>query len=293
DYITKPFSPSLVQARVRNRLNMIRAQRRQQASAHDDKMITVGSLAIGMAHEINNPLAGMMQNAQLINNRLTKNIPANEEAAKKAGVTMDGIRKYVQERRIVQQLERINESGIQAAKIVEKILEFSIEEKSAMIKEDLASIIDDALSKTFEDSTIKQIQDLHLIDIQKEYTSKPTQVLSDKRKLTMAFSNIFKNAIQAMQKNSSVYPGAILQINIVNNNKSLVVIIEDNGTGMDEEIKKQVFDPLFSTREVGMGAGLDLAMVFFIITQTHKGLINVSSALGKGSKFIIELPFIF
>jgi DNA-binding response OmpR family regulator len=158
DYITKLFSSSLAQERIRNRLNMIRSQKQQKASAHDEKMLTVGSLAIGMAHEINNSLAGMMQNTQLIVNRLTKDIPTNKNAARLAGTTMGAIREYVREREIILQLERINQSGIQSAKILEKILEFTAEENSAMVKVDLTEILNSGVAKVLDDPEIKKIK---------------------------------------------------------------------------------------------------------------------------------------
>ncbi|MCP3871872.1 MAG: response regulator [Desulfobacteraceae bacterium] len=290
DYITKPFSSKLVQARVRNRLNMIRAQKIKQESVRDEKMLSIGSLAVGMAHEINNPLAGMMQNAQVIINRLTKDISANEAAAKKNGTSMDAIRSYMKDRGVIQQLERINESGIQAAKIVQKILDFTAEERSAMIEENIYQMLEESLILVLEDQAVKDIIELDQLEITKNFPKEPTRVVCDKQKISMVFLSILKNSIQSMQSDGRLIKGSKLKLSVGKNDTIAVIKIEDNGSGMEEEIKKQIFDPLFTTKEVGEGTGLDLALTYFIVTQTHQGDINVKSHPGKGTVFIIELP---
>ncbi|MCP4718971.1 MAG: PAS domain S-box protein, partial [Desulfobacteraceae bacterium] len=88
---------------------------------HSEKMMTVGGLAAGMAHEINNPLAGMMQSAQVINNRLTKKIPANEETASALGISMPAIQAYMEQRGILKMLKSITDAGNNAAKIVQNM----------------------------------------------------------------------------------------------------------------------------------------------------------------------------
>ncbi len=290
DYIIKPFSPKLVQAKVRNRLNMIQTQKQKQESAHVEKMVSMGSLALGLAHEINNPLAGMIQNAEVIKNRIIRDISANEKAAKKAGTTMEALRNYAEDREIVRQLDSIHESGIQAAKVIKRILEFMAGESSALIKEDIHQLLESSLSSAMDDKAIKYIAGLEELNIVSDVSQDVAMVLCDKRKLSMVFFSIFKNAIQAMEEDGAIIPMATLSWTVRKVANQAVIIITDNGAGMDEPIRQQAFDPLFSTREAGKGSGLDLSLVYFIVTQTHKGNIHIGSSLGKGSTLTIKLP---
>ncbi|MBU1341696.1 MAG: PAS domain S-box protein, partial [Proteobacteria bacterium] len=97
----------------------------QQMMIQTEKMLSLGGLAAGMAHEINNPLAGMMQNAQVIENRLSKNLPINIQTAKEAGTSLSSISAYMEKRNILNLLKSINKSGIQAARIVANMLRFA------------------------------------------------------------------------------------------------------------------------------------------------------------------------
>ncbi|MCG8685704.1 MAG: ATP-binding protein, partial [Desulfobacterales bacterium] len=79
-------------------------------------------------------------------------------------------------------------------------------------------------------------------------------------------------------------------LRIYKNKGDVVVEIEDNGPGMEEEVRKRVFEPFFTTKPVGKGTGLGLSVSYFIVTDNHKGKMNVVSSPGKGAKFIIHLP---
>ena len=97
-----------------------------------EKMLSVGGLAAGMAHEINNPLAGILQNVSVLTNRLTENLPANHKAAEAAGTSLSVIRKYLKLRKLPEMLENIRSSGYMAANIVKNMLSFA--RKSEEIK---------------------------------------------------------------------------------------------------------------------------------------------------------------
>jgi len=104
----------------------------EEMMVQSEKMISLGGLATGMAHELNNPLAGMIQSTQVIKNRLINPMPANENAARALGLSMDKLRAYVEDRDILRLLSHVNDAGKQAAKIVENMLGFAQKNYSAM-----------------------------------------------------------------------------------------------------------------------------------------------------------------
>ncbi len=256
-----------------------------------EKMLSVGGLAAGMAHEINNPLAGMIQNAQVINNRLTKDLPVNKEVAKKLGTSMSIIKTYMQERGILQQLESINKAGMQAAKIVENMLSFARKSGVAKNAQSFDELIDKAISLAHNDYNLKKKYDFKKVKIIREYSSHIPAILCDESKIQQVLFNIIKNASEAMGQKShpSVIPRLIFRLKKLSNMVELE--IEDNGPGMDDKTRNRVFEPFFTTKDVDKGTGLGLSVSYFIIVDDHKGEMRVESILGKGTKFIIKLPF--
>ncbi len=102
--------------------------------------------------------------------------------------------------------------------------------------------------------------------------------------------NIRTNGAQAMQTVKRAPPRFILRIRKEKSSDMIRMEIEDNGPGMDEKNRSKVFDPFFTTKPVGIGTGLGLSVSYFIITENHKGKIDVISEQGKGANFIIQLP---
>ena len=114
----------------------------------------------------------------------------------------------------------------------------------------------------------------------------------DKIKVQQVFLNILKNGAEAMfeaEKGSTYVPHFILRI--YKKDKDICIEIEDNGPGMDERTRTRLFDPFFTTKDQGRGTGLGLSVSYFIIVKDHKGHMSVESSLGRGTRFIITLPF--
>ena len=256
-----------------------------------EKMLSVGGLAAGMAHEINNPLAGMIQNAQVINNRLTKDLPANKEAANKLGISMSIIKSYMQERDILQQLENINQAGGQAAKIIQNMLSFARKSGETKNAQNLDELIDKTISLAHNDYNLKEKYDFKKVKIIRKYGSDIPAILCDESKIQQVIFNIVKNASEEMSQNihSSAPPTLTFRLKKLSNMVKLE--IEDNGPGMDDKIRSRVFEPFFTTKGIDKGTGLGLSVSYFIIVDDHKGQMEVESILGKGTKFIIKLPF--
>ncbi len=108
--------------------------------------------------------------------------------------------------------------------------------------------------------------------------------------IEQVFLNLLKNSAQAMsEKVWNQSPKITIRIN--SEKEHARIDIEDNGTGMDEAIRKRIFEPFFTTKPVGIGTGLGLSISYMIITSNHDGTIEASSELGKGTVFTIRLPF--
>lgn|GEM_PF-1434996 len=264
----------------------------EEVIVQSEKMLSIGGLAAGMAHEINNPLAGMLQTANVMARRLDdkKKIEANMESAKTAGTTMEAIHKYIELRGIPSMLEKINESGKRIAVIVNNMLTFARKSENLFTSNDISKILDKTLELAETDYDLKKKYDFKQITISREYTDDLPSIPCESAKLQQVLLNILRNGAQAMQSAGIENPKIIIRSYLNNEEKLLVIEIEDNGPGMSNEIKKKIFEPFFTTKPVGIGTGLGLSVSYFIITEIHKGKLSVESSEGYGCKFIIKLP---
>ena len=255
-----------------------------------EKMMSVGGLAAGMAHEINNPLAGIMQNIQVIENRLFQKIPKNVSIAKECNVSIETIINYMKKRKIDIMLQSVHQSGERASHIVQNMLSFSRKSENNNILNDITKIIDNTLDLTSNDYDLKKKYDFRKIKIIKDYQKNLPNVVCEFSKIQQVLLNLFKNGAQAMSAENGITnnPQFIIQVKQIDN--MLQIEIEDNGPGMSKEIQNRVFEPFFTTKDVGSGTGLGLSVSYFIITDNHKGEMYVESEVGKGTKFTIKLP---
>ena len=266
--------------------------RLEEMMIQSEKMLSVGGLAAGMAHEINNPLAGMIQTAGVMANRLGTNlhIPANQKAAEEAGTTMEAIEKFMKARSIPRMLATINESGQRVAAIVDNMLSFARKSDSTVSTHVFDEILDKTTELAATDYDLKKQFDFKRIEIQREYADPPVSAPCEGAKIQQVLLNILRNGAQAMQAAGAETPRFIFRTLFEQDRKMAVMEIEDSGPGMDEQTRKRVFEPFFTTKPVGVGTGLGLSVSYFIITENHGGEMLVTSAPGKGSTFIIKLP---
>ncbi|MFH1155273.1 MAG: PAS domain S-box protein [Pseudomonadota bacterium] len=150
-------------------IDITEKKRTQELLIQSEKMLSIGGLAAGMAHEINNPLAGMIQNAQVLINRLSRDLPANLEAAQSSGTDMDTIKTYMEKRGILQQLGHINTAGQQAARIVQNMLSFARKTEPVKTLQDLPRLIDKTLELIKNDYDLKQNYDFKDIKITQSF----------------------------------------------------------------------------------------------------------------------------
>jgi PAS domain S-box-containing protein len=255
-----------------------------------EKMLSVGGLAAGMAHEINNPLGGILQNVQVLGNRMRVGLPKNEEVAEACGTTMKCIEKYAERRGLLSMVDMIMDAGKRAAKIVENMLSFSRKGQGRFESHHLSELIDRTIELAGSDYDLKKKYDFRQIEIIREYDQNLPEVFCEQGKIQQVFLNLFKNAAHAMVSIKDSARKPCLTIRTRFENQIVCIEVEDNGVGMDEETRKRIFEPFFTTKEVGSGTGLGLSISYFIVTEEHGGVMTVESFPGKGAKFIIRLP---
>jgi PAS domain S-box-containing protein len=261
----------------------------QELMIQTEKMISVGGLAAGMAHEINNPLGIIVQAAQNIERRVSPELPANRKVAEELGVGLEGIKAYFEKRQIPEFIGSIREASLRASRIIANILQFSRCAGTTMQPVSLAGIIEQALELAASDYDLKKKFDFRSIEIFRDYVPDMPEVPAVPMEIEQVILNLLKNAAQAMSSNPPDRRPRIT-LRLQRDERYARIEVEDNGPGMGEEVRRRVFEPFFTTKEPGMGTGLGLSVSYMIVTQNHKGLMEVESKPGKGACFRVRLP---
>ncbi|WP_213875176.1 ATP-binding protein [Pseudomonas sp. dw_358] len=262
----------------------------EEMMVQSEKMLSVGGLAAGMAHEINNPLGAILHNVQNIRRRLSLELPKNVDYANEVGIDLQTVNRYLSGREIPQLLEGIQHAGGRAAKIVTHMLSFSRRSKREMAPCDLPALIDQAVEIAGNDFDLAIGFDFKGQAIVRQFDSALGPVPGTANELEQVLLNLLKNAAQAIhQRPEGSEPGRItLRTRL--NPPWAEIQVEDNGIGMPENVRKRTFEPFFTTKEIGQGTGLGLSVSYFIITNNHKGQMEVQSAVGQGTCFTLRLP---
>ncbi len=256
-------------------------------------MLSVGGLAAGMAHEINNPLGGILQGAQNISRRFYDDIAANHKAAEEAGCSLESVQAYMRLRRIDRMLEGIRECGQRAADIVSNMLNFSRKSENLHSPRSVQDMAERAIALAQADYNLNTRYDFRNIEILREYAPDLPKVECSEMEIVQVFFNLIRNAAQAMARREP-FTGQVekgrITIRLRKQGGLLLASIIDNGPGMDEETRRRVFEPFFTTKPPGEGTGLGLSVCYLIVHSNHRGDITVESAPGKGAAFHVRLP---
>ncbi|MGQ9897812.1 MAG: ATP-binding protein [Acidobacteriota bacterium] len=218
-----------------------------------DKLSSIGLLAAGVAHEVNTPLAGISSYTQML----------------LAECSDSDARRPI--------LEKIRRQTRRASDMVNNLLNFSRTGNSTFAPVDLATILDDTI----------QLLETHLrgtsIEITKDYSGQLPPVWGHAGKLQQVFMNLMLNARDAMPHGGKLTIAAYVQGNVV------TIAVSDTGVGIPPDIIHRIYDPFFTTKEVGRGTGLGLAVSYGIV-QEHGGHVFVDSTPGQGTTFRVKLP---
>ncbi len=307
DYITKPFETEELKARIRAAEHIMKLED-EQINANiqlqqSEKMASIGQLAAGVAHEINNPTGFVSSNlkslgeyyddlikliamyrdliekitnksngndlADLLNNQL------DEVAAVEKEIDLD----YLMED-IPELISDCREGISRIKNIVINLKDFAHPGEEKIKATDINLGIDSTLNVVWNELKYKAT-------INKNYQKLPL-VKCYPQQINQIFMNILVNAAQAIEKQGEIS----ITTKIADNNDKIIIEIKDTGSGIEEKNIKKIFDPFFTTKKIGQGTGLGMNVVYKIV-QKHNGSIKVASTVGKGTTFTIELPVEF
>ena len=238
----------------------------QQAHEHVlrvEKLASIGKLAAIVAHEINNPLAGILVYARLILKRLSRNGAA--------GVVDDETQKNI---------ETIAAESARCGEIVKGLLQFSRQAKPQVKPNDLNAIISESVR------LVRHKIDLSGAAAITNCDPELKDIDCDEQQIKQALVALLINACEAVHPGEGVITISSRYLAAA---RAAELRVMDNGVGMDEQTKQHIFEPFFTTKEQGKGVGLGLAVVYGIVTG-HGGQIEVDSSPGSGTTFVIRLP---
>jgi len=237
-------------------------QRAQHHMIHVEKMASLGKLAATVAHELNNPLEGVLTYAKLLKKKL-KGVPLPAE----------------KEAEIQNELSLIADESSRCGSIVKNLLLFARRDRGMMTEMSLQSIIEKSLKLI--DHHLK----MNRIALERELGSQTVLLYCDPEQIEQALLALEINAVEAMPEGGTLK----IQVVVSDDSRDVILRIRDEGVGISKENLEHIFEPFFSTKESGKATGLGLAVVFGII-ERHRGTIRVESELGVGTTFIITLP---
>ncbi len=265
-------------------------KRTAELLVQSEKMHSVGGLVAGVAHEINNPLGGILQGVQNIYRRLSPDMEANHQSAASAGCTLDNIHAYLRLRKIDRMLEGIQECGQRAADIVTSMLSFSRKSETAFAPQALPALAERAINLTRSDYDLKQNYDFRKVEIIRDYAPDLPPVECSATEIVQVLFNLVRNAAQAIAKQPDRNGIGRITIRLQQEGEWALIVVQDNGPGMDNETRRRAFEPFFTTKPPGEGTGLGLPVSFLIISRNHNGEMFIESAPGQGTSFHIRLP---
>ncbi|MBI5744861.1 MAG: response regulator [Elusimicrobia bacterium] len=249
---------SLVNLALRNSSLYRQLQETQGQLIQAEKMSALGQLAGGLAHEINNPLSGILGLAQLVLENLEK-----------------GSQNYAD-------IKEIEKAVFRCKKIIVSLLSFSRQEKATIEQVNINEVIEETLTLCARQMELKHIK------ITRQLAPALPMVSADFQQLMQVFLNLFTNARDAMPDGGELTVATSL-LKTPGGAELLMTSITDTGAGIPPDIINKIFDPFFTTKPVGKGTGLGLSVCLGIIHK-HNGAIKAHSAPGQGSTFTISLP---
>jgi signal transduction histidine kinase len=271
-----------------NELKMVQSQVLQQ-----EKMASIGQLAAGVAHEINNPMGFILSNLntlkrylERVSEYMTVQTAAVQRCSVKCGnsnilAEIAETRKALKIDYITGDLDNLIKESLEGAdrvkKIVQDLKNFSRVDESEFKTADINAGLESTINIVWNELKYKTT-------LVKEYGDIPLTVCNPGQ-LNQVFMNMLVNAAHAIEKQGEIRIRTWFERGLIN------IAISDSGTGISQENQRRIFEPFFTTKEVGKGTGLGLSIAYDIVKK-HNGMIKVNSEVGKGTTFTISIPVV-
>jgi signal transduction histidine kinase len=257
DRIERHFLTSIAEqcASAIDKAYLIETQRFQydQLTHQTEKLAALGRMAAGIAHEINNPLAGILLYSSHLSKKVDQDSPIREG------------------------LDIISHETARCRDIIQNLLEFSRNDKPRREPADLNNVVEQALNIVENELRLQHIR------LTRHLSKELPEVLMDANQMEQVFVNLLINAAEAIGEFGKID----VRSRLAADGDHLILDISDTGSGIPHDILGKIFEPFFSTKSKGTGLGLSVS---YGIVQNHKGTLRVSSRPGKGTRFTISLP---
>jgi two-component system NtrC family sensor kinase len=240
-----------LESKVEDRTTQVRAMQNQLLQA--EKLAAIGKLAAGVAHEINNPLTGILTSSSLMLEDVPPDDPRHEE------------------------LKIIVDETMRCRKIVKGLLDFARQTRPHKQAVDLNQVIADVMNLVGKQAAFRDI------NVQMDLASDLPAVMVDQDQMRQVVLNAVLNAAEAMPKGGEIRFASRLDPT----GKMVQVSIADTGPGIPDDIKDKIFDPFFTTKKTGTGLGLAIA---YGIVDRHGGAISIESRPGRGTTVVFRIP---
>jgi two-component system NtrC family sensor kinase len=249
-----------LEIKVEERTRQLQAA--QKKLLHTDRLASLGQLSASVAHEINNPISGVLNLSMLLQRMLkTDGVP---------GERLEEFRKY---------LTQITNETARVGRIVSDLLAFSRRSKPQRAPADLNKVVRTTLS------LVQHKMKLSNVEVTTALANTLPDIQCDSSQIQQVVLNLLLNAAEATQSKA----GRRVAVGTAAESDAVVLTVSDNGEGISPENQAKIFDPFFTTKSEGKGVGLGLAVSYGIV-QAHGGEIEVKSKVGEGTTFTITLP---
>lgn len=238
---------------------------RTKQVVRSEQLASVGFLAAGVSHEINNPLASIALCSESLEGRLAELFAeANESQADDVQVVHD-------------YLQMIQREAFRCKQITEKLLDFARMGDSQRHSTDLRDLVE---------GVIEMVQHLgkHHDKQLELLAGDPVIVQVNAQEIKQVVLNLITNGLESLDS------GGRVRVSVVRQGQQAKIIVEDNGCGMSDEVRKHLFEPFFTRRHNGQGTGLGLSITYRIVQEHHGDIEVASEGVGQGSRFVVALP---